>query len=290
VSLPDHRSIAVTNDASPLKARLGTLLDAPVEFFKADAGKGVMVDAYLIKPAGFDGSRRYPVLVFVYGEPWGQTVQNRWGGPTMLFHRYLANLGYLVVSFDNAGTPAPRGRAWRKAIYGEVGVLSSQQQAAALRWLGAHRSYVDLDRVAVWGWSGGGTNTLNLMFRSPDLYKVGMAVAPVPDQRLYDTIYQERYMGLPESNVEGYRQASAINFADGLAGHLLIVHGSGDDNVHYQGTELLVNRLIELAKPFDFMTYPDRTHAISEGPGTSSHLFHLLTRYLTSNLPAGPAQ
>jgi dipeptidyl-peptidase 4 len=157
-----------------------------------------------------------------------------------------------------------------------------------LRWLGAQRSYVDLDRVAVWGWSGGGTNTLNLVFRSPDLYKVGMAVAPVPDQRLYDTIYQERYMGLPGTNPDGYQQSSAINFAEGLKGDLLIVHGSGDDNVHYQGSELLVNRLVELGKPFDFMTYPDRTHAIAEGPGTTPHLYHLLTRYLTTHLPPGP--
>jgi dipeptidyl aminopeptidase/acylaminoacyl peptidase len=142
----------------------------------------------MLKPPDFTPSKRYPVLVYIYGEPAGQTVEDRWGGPATLYHRYLASLGYLVVSFDNAGTPAPRGRAWRKAVYGAVGVLSSKQQAAALRWLGAQRSYVDLDRVAVWGWSGGGTNTLNLVFRSPDLYKVGMAVAPVPDQRLYDTI------------------------------------------------------------------------------------------------------
>ena len=115
-----------------------------------------------------------------------------------------------------------------------------------------------------------------------------MSVAPVPDQRLYDTIYQERYMGLPQQNVQGYKEASAINFAEGLAGQLLIVHGSGDDNVHYQGTQLLVNRLIELGKPFDLMTYPDRTHSISEGPGTTVHLYRLLARYLTTNLPAGP--
>jgi dipeptidyl-peptidase-4 len=215
-------------------------------------------------------------------------VADRWGGNLTLFHRYLASLGYLVVSFDNSGTPAPRGRAWRKAVYGSVGVLSSEQQAAALRSLARTSAFVDLDRVAVWGWSGGGTNTLNLMFRHPDLYKVGMAVAPVADQRLYDSIYQERYMGLPQQNADGYTRGSAINFADGLKGDLLIVHGSGDDNVHYQGTELLVNRLIELGKPFDFMTYPARTHAISEGPGTSVHLFRLLARYLTGHLPPGP--
>lgn len=288
VALPDHHVVAITDDNAALKQKVAALVLPPVEYFKANAGEGLLVDGYMLKPPAFDPSKRYPVLVHIYGEPAGQTVENRWSGSTALFHRYIASLGYLVVSFDNTGTPAPRGRAWRKAVYGAVGVLSSRQQAEALRSLGAMRKYVDLDRVAVWGWSGGGTNTLNLMFRSPDLYKVGMAVAPVPDQRLYDTIYQERYMGLPTSNVDGYKQGSAINFAQGLKGDLLIVHGSGDDNVHYQGTELLVNRLIELGKPFDFMTYPDRTHAIAEGPGTSSHLYHLLTRYLTAHLPSGP--
>jgi dipeptidyl-peptidase 4 len=288
VTLPDHKVVRSTGDSVALKRKVAPLLDPPVEFFKVDAGGGVLVDGYLIKPPKFDRSRKYPVLVHVYGEPAAQTVADRWGGSGGLYHRYLASLGYLVVSFDNSGTPAPRGRAWRKAVYGSVGVLSSTQQAEALRALNRMHPFVDLDRVAVWGWSGGGTNTLNLIFRHPELYKMGMAVAPVPDQRLYDTIYQERYMGLPTKNVDGYKRGSAINFAEGLRGDLLIVHGSGDDNVHYQGTELLVNRLIELGKPFDFMTYPDRTHSISEGPGTTVHLYKLLTRYLTEHLPAGP--
>jgi dipeptidyl-peptidase-4 len=288
VRLPDHSLVTVVDDSAALKEKIATLVKPPVEYFKANAGDGVTVDGYMLKPPDFSPTKRYPVLVYVYGEPAGQTVEDRWGGPVTLYHRYLASLGYLVVSFDNAGTPAPRGRAWRKAVYGAVGVLSSRQQAEALSWLGTNRSYVDLDRVAVWGWSGGGTNTLNLMFRSPDLYKIGMSVAPLPDQRLYDSIYQERYMGLPTTNADGYKQSSAINFAEGLKGDLLIVHGSGDDNVHYQGSELLVNRLIELGKPFDFITYPDRTHAIAEGPGTTPHLYHLLTRYLTTHLPAGP--
>lgn len=284
VSLPDHKVVRPSGDSSELKKKIAQFLTPPVEFFKVDAGDGVMVDGYVIKPPNFDASKKYPVLVNIYGEPASQTVVDRFGG---LYHRYIASLGYLVVSFDNAGTPAPRGRQWRKSVYGAVGVLSSKQQAQAMRSLGKMHSFVDLDRVAVWGWSGGGTNTLNLMFRSPDLYKVGMAVAPVPDQRLYDTIYQERYMGLPQQNAKGYEEGSAINFAEGLKGHLLIVHGSGDDNVHYQGTELLVNRLIQLGKPFDLMTYPDRTHGIFEGPGTTVHLYHLLTRYLTEHLPAG---
>ena len=288
VALPDHKLVRASSDSTEYKKKIAQFLTPPAEFFKVDAGDGVMVDGWIIKPPNFDPKKKYPVLVNIYGEPAGQTVLDHWGGAGTFFHRYIASLGYLVVSFDNAGTPAPRGRAWRKAVYGDVGVLSSKQQAQALRSLGKMDSFVDLDRVAVWGWSGGGTNTLNLMFRSPELYKVGMAVAPVPDQRLYDSIYQERYMGLPKDNADGYKRGSAINFAGNLKGHLLIVHGSGDDNVHYQGTELLVNRLIELGKPFDFMTYPDRTHGIYEGPGTTVHLYHLLERYLTEHLPAGP--
>jgi dipeptidyl-peptidase-4 len=288
VRLPDHSSVRVLESNSELRAKVRAFIPSPAEFFQLDIGGGISVDAWMIKPPGFDPAKKYPLLVYVYGEPAGQTTQRGWSGDGGLFHRALASEGYLVASFDNRGTPAPRGRAWRKVVYGSVGVLSSQDQAAALRALERARPYVDPARVAVWGWSGGGTNTLNLLFRSPDLYKVGMAVAPVPDQRLYDSIYQERYMGLPQQNVEGYRSGSAINFAEGLRGNLLIVHGSGDDNVHFQGTELLVNRLIELGKPFDFMVYPGRTHSISEGSGTTLHIHSLLARYLEEHLPAGP--
>jgi dipeptidyl-peptidase-4 len=174
-------------------------------------------------------------------------------------------------------------------IYGSVGVLSSKEQAAALQVLARTYSFMDSSRVAVWGWSGGGSNTLNLMFRSPELYKVGMSVAPVADQRLYDSIYQERFMGLPTDNASGYQSGSPINFAEGLRGSLLIVHSPDDDNVHFQGTELLINRLVELGKPFDFMEYPGRTHSLSEGPGTHYHLYSLLTRYLEEHLAPGAA-
>jgi dipeptidyl-peptidase-4 len=175
--------------------------------------------------------------------------------------------------------------AWRKIIYGSVGVLSSKEQAAAIRAFVEQHAFADGERIGIWGWSGGGTNTLNAMFRYPDIYKVGISIAPVPDQKLYDTIYQERYMGLPQENAEGYRMGSAINFADGLKGSLLLIHGTGDDNVHYQGTERLVNRLVELGKPFDLMIYPNRTHSINEGPGTSPHLYRLIARYFLEHLP-----
>ena len=288
VRLPGHQVVRVLEDNAALAKAVQPLTQPPVEFFKVEIGGGVALDGWMIKPPDFDPARKYPLLIHVYGEPAGTTVTDAWGGNTGLFHRALTRAGYIVASVDNRGTPAPKGRAWRKIVYGTVGVLSSEDQAAAVKALVAARPYLDGDRVGVWGWSGGGTNTLNLMFRSPDIYKVGMAVAPVPDQRLYDTIYQERYMGLPEDNAAGYKAGSAVNFAEGLKGHLLIVHGSGDDNVHYQGTERLVNRLVELGKPFDLMVYPNRSHSISEGEGTSLHIHALLARYLLEHLPPGP--
>jgi dipeptidyl-peptidase-4 len=289
VALPAHRVARTLVSNAPLRDRVAALVGhAPVEFFKVTTPKGVTLDGWMIRPANFDSTKHYPVLVSVYGEPASQTVVDRWGGSGALWHRMLANLGYLVVSFDNHGTPAPRGREWRKIIYGAIGPLSSQEQAEAMQALARSRPYVDSTRVAIWGWSGGGSSTLNAMFRHPDVYKVGMAVAPVPDQQLYDSIYEERYVGLPQEHPERYRVSSPINFAEGLRGKLLVVHGSGDDNVHYQGTERLVNRLVALGKQFDFMAYPNRTHCICEGPGTTLHVYSLLTRYLTTNLPAGP--
>ncbi len=242
----------------------------------------------MLKPADFDPARRYPFITYVYGEPAGVTVTNQWQGGTMLFHRALAEAGYVVVSMDNRGTPAPKGASWRKAVYGSVGDLSSREQAAAVKALVARHPFLDGSRVGVWGWSGGGSNTLNAMFRFPDVYQVGVSVAPVPDQRLYDTIYQERYMGLPDENAAGYKLGSSIHYAEGLKGNLLIIHGSGDDNVHVQGTEKLVNRLVELGKPFDLMIYPNRSHSISEGPGTTVHVYRKIARYFLDHLPPGP--
>jgi dipeptidyl-peptidase-4 len=288
VALPDHRVARVLEDNTALRANAAPLLTSRTEFFRQDIGDNVKLDAWMLKPPHFDPAKKYPVLVFVYGEPAAQTVLDEWAAWNYDFHRIAADAGYIVVSFDNRGTPAPKGRAWRKAIYGAIHPVIVKDQTAALQAFLRSHAYADSSRVALWGWSGGGSSTLNLMFRSPDLYQVGMAVAPVADLRLYDTIYQERYMGLPLQNVEGYRSSSAINYAEGLRGHLLVVHGSGDDNVHYAGTELLLNRLIELDKPVDFMEYPNRTHAIFEGPGTTLHLYSLLLRYLEEHIPPVP--
>jgi dipeptidyl-peptidase-4 len=284
VRLPSHEVVRTLVDNAPLKARLATVPRGPAEFFRVDGGSGYPLDGWMIKPPAFDSTRKYPVLFYVYGEPADQTVRDAWEGPTYMWHLMLAQRGYIVVSIDNSGTASPRGRFFRKRIYGQVGVLASREQATAARNLAKTRSYVDSTRLAVWGWSGGGSMTLNLMFRSPELYSTGMAVAPVADQRYYDTIYQERYMGLPQQNAEGYRMGSPITFAPQLRGNLLVVHGSGDDNVHFQNTEALVNVLVAANRPFTMMDYPNRTHCICEGEGTTVHLFELLTRYLGEHL------
>jgi dipeptidyl-peptidase-4 len=288
VNLPEHKQLRTLTDTGALVTKLAPIVKPGVEFFSVQVSDGISLDGYMLKPSDFDPAKKYPVISHVYGEPASQTVMDQWGGATMLFHRALAEAGYIVLSMDNRGTPAPKGAAWRKVIYGTVGDLSSKEQAAGIRALAAKYPFIDTTRIGVWGWSGGGTNTLNAMFRFADVYRVGVSVAPVPDQKLYDTIYQERYMGLPSTNADGYKIGSAINFADGLKGKLLVIHGSGDDNVHYQGTERLVNRLVELGKPFDLMVYPNRTHSISEGAGTSVHIYKRIARYFIDNLPAGP--
>jgi dipeptidyl-peptidase-4 len=267
-----------------LRDAIAKLAKTPVEFFRVDVGGGAMLDGWLMKPANFDASRKYPLLIHVYGEPAGQSVTDRWGGSQYLWHLMLTQQGYAVACIDNRGTPCPRGRDWRRAAHRKIGRLASEDQAAATREL-LKRPYLDGSRVGVWGWSGGGSMTLNLLFRHPDLYRTGMAVAPVPDMRLYDTIYQERYMGLPQDNSDDYTEGSPITHAAGLKGNLLIVHGTGDDNVHYQGTEKLIDKLVELNKPFMLMAYPNRSHSINEGKNTTRHLYALLTRYLNDNLP-----
>ena len=287
VHLPDHRVQRVLAANQVYRDKVAALDRGEVEFFRVDQGDGVMIDGWIMKPPGFDPSKQYPLLVHVYGEPWGTTVDDAWGGSTYLWHLYLSQQGYLVASVDPRGTPAPRGREWRKTIYRRIGTLTSRDIAGAVDAM-EEWPYVDPDRTAIWGWSGGGSQTLNSLFRYPDVFETGMAVAPVADIRLYDTIYQERYMGLPQNNPEDYAQSSPLTFADQLEGNLLVVHGTGDDNVHFQGTERLINALVAANKPFQMMAYPNRTHGIFEGENTTLHLYTLLTRYLEEHTPPEP--
>ena len=288
VRLPQGEVVRPLAANANLRAKVEALRRNRTEFTRLDIGGGIEVDSWRILPPGFDPKRKYPLFVYVYGEPAGQTVQDSWGGNNYLWHLMLAQQGYIVASFDNRGTPAPRGRAWRKSVYRQIGILASADQAAAVRAALAAWPFADAERVGSWGWSGGGQMTLNAIFRYPDLYKTGIAVAFVSDQKLYDTIYQERFMGLPKDNPDGYKNGSPVTFAKNLKGNLLIAHGTGDDNVHYQGFELLVNELVANGKQFTMLSYPNRSHGISEGRGTTMHLYTTLTNFLKEKLPPGP--
>jgi len=292
IRLPDHSVVRVLADNRLLRETRMANLNRPIaEFLTIDIGGGVTLEAWCLRPPDFDASRKYPLLIHVYGEPHGQSVKDAWDGPRGLWHEMLAQQGFVVASVDNRGTNVPLGREWRKCVHRQIGILASQEQAAAVRAMLKRWPFIDPTRVGVWGWSGGGSMSLNAVFRYPELYRTAVAVAPNADQLLYDTIYQERYMGLPNDNADGYREGSPLTHAHKLRGDLLIVHGTGDDNGHYQGTERLMNELIAQGKHFTVLPYPNRSHSIDEGTNTSRHFWGYLTRYLQDNLmsPHAPA-
>lgn len=260
-----------------------------VEFFTVTTADGITLDGWMRKPANFDSTKKYPVVFHVYGEPASTTTNDVFSaGSNGLFDGDMAQAGYCYVALDNRGTPTLKGAAWRKAIYRQIGRINIRDQAMGAKKLFEQRAYLDTSRVAVWGWSGGGSTTLQLLFQYPDMYKTGIAIAAVGNQLFYDNIYQERYMGLPQENREDFVAGSPITYAKNLRGNLLYIHGTGDDNVHYSNAEVLINELIKHNKQFQMLAYPNRTHSISEGEGTSKHLRTLYTRYLIDHCPPGP--
>ena len=282
VRLPGHATVRTVVNNERLANRVAKLQRGSAEFFRVDVGDGVELDAYMMKPVGFDSTKSYPILFHVYGGPGSQTVMDSWGGQQYLWHLMLTQKGYIVASVDNRGTGA-RGRDWRRIVYKRLGVVETQDQAAAARAIWRTRPYVDSTRVGIWGWSYGGFMSLNGILQAPDVYSTALAVAPVTHWGLYDNIYTERYNALPQDNAEGYDAGSPITYADQLEGNLLIVHGTGDDNVHAQNTDRMVDALIAANKQFDLMLYPNRNHGIFGG-STRQHLFTLLTRYLDEHL------
>ncbi|MBO9681887.1 MAG: S9 family peptidase [Flavisolibacter sp.] len=281
----DVRSHTSVKTNTPVSNRSS---NAPnVEMFQIITEDGITMDGWMVKPRNFDSTKKYPVVFNVYAEPAGLTVRDAAGSANSnLYAGDMAADGYIRISVEGRGTPAPKGAAWRKAIYRNVGIVNIRDQAMAAKKI-MQWPFVDTSRIAVFGWSGGGSTTLNLLFQYPEIYKTGIAIAPVPNQLLYDNIYQERYMGLPQENREDYLKGSPITHAKNLRGNLLVIHGTGDDNVHYQGTEMLINELVKHGKQFQMMSYPNRTHGISEGEGTSKHLSELFTAFLRKNCPGG---
>ena len=277
------------NEKKSISARLDSLkVKSNTEFFKIKTVDNVEMDGWMVKPVNFDSTKKYPVVFYVYTEPAEATVKDSYGSSrNFLYLGDMAKDGYIYISLDNRGTPAPKGAAWRKSIYEKIGQINIHDQAMAakeiLKW-----DFVDPDRIAVWGWSGGGSATLNLLFQFPEIYKTGIAIAAVANELTYDNIYQERYMGLPQENMDAYVKGSPVTYAKNLKGNLLYIHGTGDDNVHYQNAEMLLNELIKYNKQIQFMAYPNRTHSISEGEGTLLHLATLYTAYLKKNCPPGP--
>ena len=284
VALDGHRVLQTFEDNQTLIDRLAALKLGKHEFFQVKVRDGLTLDGYLIYPPDFDPAKKYPIINYVYGEVAGQTVLDAWGNLRHLWHVAMAQKGYIVASVDNRGTPSLRGRDFRKSLYGGIGILSSRDQADSQRAMLERWPFIDGDRVGIWGHSGGGSMTLNMLFRHPDLYKVGVSRAPVPDQRLYDAIYQERYSGLLEQHADGYEQGSPITHARNLQGKLLLIHGTGDDNVHYQGSERLIDELVRHNKKFDFLSYPNRAHSLREREGTLLHLHSSMSDYFDEHL------
>ncbi|TWV99651.1 S9 family peptidase [Chitinophaga pinensis] len=285
VYLPEHKDATNSRIIRDLQTSRFAIRQ---EFFQVTTADGVTMDGWMARPNNFDSTRKYPVVFYVYGEPAAATAKDEFGaGRNFIYNGDMAADGYIYISMDNRGTPLPKGRTWRKAIYRKVGQVNMQDQAMAATELFKRHAYLDTSRVAVWGWSGGGGMTLNLLFRYPQIYKTGIAIAAVGSLFTYDNIYQERYMGLPQENREDYVKGSPVTYTKGLVGNLLYVHGTGDDNVHFQNAELLQNELIRNGKQFQFMSYPNRTHSISEGAGTFQHLSTLYTNYLKEHCPPG---
>ncbi len=281
ISLPSHKA---ADGKSLPELKPGRM---KVEFFQVKTAEGTVMDGWMVKPTNFDSTKRYPVVFYVYGEPASATVTDQFGvGYNRLFQGSMADKGYIYISLDNRGTPAPKGREWRKAIYRNNGIINAKDQALAtqeiIKW-----PFVDKDRIAIWGWSGGGMSTLNALMQYPDVYQTGIAIAAISNLHLYDNIYEERYMGIPAEAEADYLKGSPISHVKNLKGNLLYIHGTGDDNVHYQNAEVLINELIKAGKLFSLMIYPNRTHSISEGQGTSQHLSKTYTDFLLKNCPPG---
>ena len=251
------------------------------EFLQIPNKNGDQMNAWMIKPKDFSPNKKYPVLMFQYSGPGSQQVSNAWDGRNTIWFNLLAQKGYIVLCVDGRGT-GYRGTKYKKATYKNLGKYEIEDQIAAAQWIGS-QSYVDAGRIGIFGWSFGGYMASLAMTKGADVFKVGIAVAPVTTWRYYDTIYTERYLQTPQENPQGYDENSPINFADLMKGKYLLIHGTADDNVHYQNAVEMAEALIQKNKEFEFMTYPDKNHGIYGG-NTRLHLYQKMTDFILNNL------
>ena len=254
----------------------------PKEFITVSTPTGGDLNAWMINPVDFDESKTYPMFMFVYGGPGRQTVENSYDGFRSMWFQMLANEhNMIIVSVDNHGTDG-RSERFKKSTYGQMGKLETIDQTEAALEL-SKRAYVDGDRIGIFGWSYGGYMASNCLFQSPDVFKMAIAVAPVTNWRFYDNIYTERYMGLPADNGDGYDADSPLSHVEGLQGKYLLIHGTGDDNVHVQNSMRMVEALVQADKDFDWFAYPDKNHGIYGG-NTTMHLYRMMTKFIADNL------
>jgi len=254
---------------------------SPAEFFTVKSHDGVQLNASIIKPPDFDPEKKYPVLVYTYGGPRSQVVRNAWGGANFLWHELMAQKGYIIFSLDNRGS-AGRGHAFETPLHLRLGLRELSDQRDGVQYLKS-LPYVDSNRIGIWGWSYGGHMTLHAMFEAGDDFKVGFAGGPVTDWRYYDSIYTERYLGLPQKNEKGYQDSSPVKYAGQFKGKLLIAHGTGDDNVHFANTLSVINDLIELGKYVEVLAFPGRGHGVSDPPAQRV-LMQRVTQFFLDNL------
>ena len=284
VSLPDNKPVDA-NKSIAKNIKINESVN--IEFLQVKTEDNIVLDAWINKPKNFDPSKVYPVVFYVYGEPGSSTTQDIYGRQNnFLYNGDIRGDGYIQFAVDNRGTPVLKGAKWRKSIYRKNGTINIRDMAMGAKKI-LELPYMDKNRVAVWGWSGGGSSTLHLLFQYPELFQTGISIAPVTNLLYYDNVYTERYMGLPSENMEDFIRGSAVNYAKNLKGNLMLIHGTADDNVHYSNAELLINELIKYNKKFSFMAYPNRSHSISEGVGTRKHLSMIYTDFLKANCAPG---
>ncbi|PID92061.1 MAG: S9 family peptidase [Bacteroidetes bacterium] len=272
--------IRVLEDNARLRENMIAYGYSPTEFLTIDTESGQKLNAWMIKPADFDSSQNYPLFIYVYGGPESQNVMDTWNYREAWF-QMLAQKGYVVACIDNRGTNG-RGEDFRKVTYMNLGKLETIDQIEAARWLG-QQDYIDAKRMGIFGWSFGGYLTSLCMTRGQGTFRMGIAVAPVTTWRYYDTIYTERFMRSPQENPKGYDENSPLNYADQLQGHFLLIHGSADDNVHYQNSMDFVEALVQAGKQFEMQIYPNKNHGI-RGGNTSYHLYTRMTDFILENL------